>query len=482
LKLRNAAFIASLFVTVTAAVPVLAADTSQTIIYSNCDPSLSGTVDLRVRFFDAAAAGNLLYEETEAGLNVDASGCFIVSIGNATALSAALFANPSVWIAFALDATPDTELGGGRQPITGNGYAFRAKVAENAQTLPAGAVIVADQLGPGLTVQNPNAGGNGLHVTAGNDGIDGTGGYIGVLGHSTGVLGRGVAGVADGATGVNYGVYGQALSTTSGAAGIYGLGANSGNTFGVIGESPSGSGGRGVWGKATATSGDAIGVYGESSSPSGDGVYGIVLSGTQNAGVHAVSNAFNGNGLIAEANTGSSAYAIWGKSSTGYAGYFDGKVQVNGGMAAHFVQITGGSDLSEKFEVRGGEKSEIEPGMVVAIDPVNPGKLAVSARAYDRRVVGILSGAGGVAPGMLMGQAGTLADGAHPVALSGRVYVWADASNGPIEAGDLLTTSSVPGHAMKVKNHSKGQGAILGKAMTGLDKGRGLVLVLVTLQ
>src|SRR5215813_12554264 len=311
LKLRNTALIASLFVTVTAAVPVLAADTSQTIIYSNCDPSLSGTVDLRVRFFDAAAAGNLLYEETEAGLNVDASGCFIVSIGNASAL----FANPSVWIAFALDATPDTELGGGRQPITGNGYAFRAKVAENAQTLPAGAVIVADQLGPGLTVQNPNAGGNGLHVTAGNDAIDGTGGFIGVLGHSTGASGRGVAGVADGATGVNYGVYGQALSTTSGAAGIYGLGANSGNTFGVIGESPSGSGGRGVWGKATATSGDAIGVYG------------TVHSGTSNAGVHAVSTAVNGNGLIAEANNGGAAYAIWGKSSTGYAGYFDGKVQ-----------------------------------------------------------------------------------------------------------------------------------------------------------
>jgi hypothetical protein len=481
LKLRNPAFIASLLLTVTAALPAFAAETSQTIIYSNCDSSLTGTADLRVRFFDDAVAGNLRYEETEAGVTVDASGCFGIVIGNATALSASLFANPSLWIAFALDATPDSELGAGRQPITGNGYAFRAKVAENAQTLPAGATIVADQLGPGLTVQNPNAGGNGLHVTAGNDGIDGTGGFIGVLGHSTGISGRGVAGVADAASGVNYGIYGQALSTTSGAAGVYGISANSGNTFGVIGESPSGTGGRGVWGKATATSGDAIGVYGESNSPGGDGVYGTVHSGEGNAGVHAVSTAFNGNGLIAEANTGPSAYAVWGKSSTGFAGYFDGKVQVNGGMAAHFVQITGGSDLSEKFEVR-GEKSQIEPGMVVAIDPVNPGKLAVSAKPYDRRVVGILSGAGGVAPGMLMGQAGTLADGAHPVALSGRVYVWADASKGPIEAGDLLTTSSLPGHAMKVKSHSKAQGAILGKAMTGLDHGRGLVLVLVTLQ
>src|SRR5262249_60296791 len=118
--------------------------------------------------------------------------------------------------------------------------------------------------------------------------------------------------------------------------------------------------------------------------PSGDGVYGIVLSGTQNAGVHAVSNAFNGNGLIAEANTGSSAYAIWGKSSTGYAGYFDGKVQVNGGMAAHFVQITGGSDLSEKIEGRGG-KSEIETGMGGAIDALHPGKVAVSGTPPDPR-------------------------------------------------------------------------------------------------
>ena len=108
--------------------------------------------------------------------------------------------------------------------------------------------------------------------------------------------------------------------------------------------------------------------------------------------------------------------------------------------------------------------------------------LVVSAQAYDRRVAGILSGAGGINPGMLMGQPGTLADGDQPVALSGRVYVWADASNGAIVPGDLLTTSNVPGHAMKVTNYSKAQGATIGKAMTGLQGGRGLVLVLVTLQ
>jgi len=35
---------------------------------------------------------------------------------------------------------------------------------------------------------------------------------------------------------------------------------------------------------------------------------------------------------------------------------------------------------------------------------------------------------------------------------------------------------------MKASDHGKAQGAILGKAMTGLKKGRGTVLVLVTLQ
>ena len=39
-----------------------------------------------------------------------------------------------------------------------------------------------------------------------------------------------------------------------------------------------------------------------------------------------------------------------------------------------------------------------------------------------------------------------------------------------------------PGRAMRVTDHARAQGAILGKAMTGLKAGHGLVLVLVTLQ
>lgn len=145
------------------------------------------------------------------------------------------------------------------------------------------------------------------------------------------------------------------------------------------------------------------------------------------------------------------------------------------------LQIAGGSDLSEQFDIASAS-GEPKPGMVVCIDPANPGKLIVSSKANDRTVAGVISGAGGVKPGMYMGQAGTAADGKSPVALTGRVYCFVDASNGAIQPGDLLTTSATPGHAMKVSDHGAAQGAIIGKAMSSLESGQGLVLVLVNLQ
>ncbi len=155
----------------------------------------------------------------------------------------------------------------------------------------------------------------------------------------------------------------------------------------------------------------------------------------------------------------------------------------DGRITTEVLQITGGSDLSEQFEIQAGlSGQQPQAGYVVAIDLDNPGELVVSSRAYDRTVAGVVSGAGGVKPGMLMGQAGTAANGRYPVALTGRVYVWVDASYGAVQPGDLLTTSNTPGHAMLVGDHAEAQGAILGKAMTALTDGRGLVLVLVTLQ
>ena len=67
-------------------------------------------------------------------------------------------------------------------------------------------------------------------------------------------------------------------------------------------------------------------------------------------------------------------------------------------------------------------KPEPIPGMVVAIDREHVGQMRVAARAYDRTVAGILSGANGIAPGITLRQKGTVADGTHPVASIGRVW------------------------------------------------------------
>ncbi len=154
------------------------------------------------------------------------------------------------------------------------------------------------------------------------------------------------------------------------------------------------------------------------------------------------------------------------------------RLHVIGTTRTSILTITGGSDLAEPFPMK---EPELDKGSVVVIDEEHPGRLKCSTSAYDTRVAGIVSGANGINAGISLQQEGSL-EGGQNVALSGRVYVQADASGGAIQPGDLLTTSDIPGHAMKVRDHSRAQGAILGKAMSALPEGRGFVLVLVTLQ
>jgi hypothetical protein len=153
------------------------------------------------------------------------------------------------------------------------------------------------------------------------------------------------------------------------------------------------------------------------------------------------------------------------------------KLEVLGHTKTQVLEITGGSDLAEPFDM----DTDAEPGTVVVIDSENPGALRCSDGAYDRRVAGIVSGAGGVHPGLTLRQEGVL-DGTHSVAIAGRVYCKAEALTNPIQPGDLLTTSGVKGYAMKATDRDKSQGAIIGKAMSSLGGGKGLVLVLVNLQ
>jgi hypothetical protein len=188
------------------------------------------------------------------------------------------------------------------------------------------------------------------------------------------------------------------------------------------------------------------GVHGESTAPAAAAVAGINLS---------------------------TGFGVYGESKGGgYGGVFVGAVRVG------TLEITGGADFSEPFLIK---ESNLEKGSVVVIDPENPGRLRLSTQAYDTRVAGIVSGANGIKPGIQLRQEGVI-EGGESVALTGRVYVRADAAYGAIEPGDLLTTSDTPGHAMRVTDHGRAQGAVLGKAMSRLNEGKGPVLVLITLQ
>ncbi len=142
------------------------------------------------------------------------------------------------------------------------------------------------------------------------------------------------------------------------------------------------------------------------------------------------------------------------------------------------VEIGEGLDYAEGFDVVSSEDS-IVPGAVLVIDEVNPGRLRLSDSAYDTKVAGIVAGASELGSGVRLG----VGRFDHDVALAGRVYCNVDAMEHEVHPGDLLTTSDLPGFAMKARDGQRRQGAILGKAMQGLPKGeRGRVLVLVTLQ
>jgi hypothetical protein len=135
------------------------------------------------------------------------------------------------------------------------------------------------------------------------------------------------------------------------------------------------------------------------------------------------------------------------------------------------------SDCAEDFDVSGSE--EVEPGTVMVLD--REGKLVKSTEAYDKKVAGIISGAGQHRPGIVLGRTCTQ-NRRLPVALVGKAYCKVDARDAPIEVGDLLTTSTTQGHAMKASDPLRAFGAVIGKALHPLSEGIGLIPVLIALQ
>jgi hypothetical protein len=143
--------------------------------------------------------------------------------------------------------------------------------------------------------------------------------------------------------------------------------------------------------------------------------------------------------------------------------------------------LTSGADFAESVAVR-GKRAAYEPGDLLVIDARGNRRLVLADKPYSTRVAGIYS----TQPGMLASPH-TMDDPRPkttevPLAVVGIVPCKVTAENGPIEAGDLLVSSSRPGYAMKGTRRSQMLGAVVGKAMQPLDSGTGLIEVLVTLQ
>lgn len=137
------------------------------------------------------------------------------------------------------------------------------------------------------------------------------------------------------------------------------------------------------------------------------------------------------------------------------------------------------ADCAEDFDMAVDETADVIPGHVMILD--DEGRLALCRKCYDKRVAGVISGAGNYKPGIVLDRHKTEIK-RMPLALVGKVFCWVDATNCSIDSGDLLTTSSIPGHAMKASDRDRAFGAVIGKALQPLRTDKGLIPILIALQ
>jgi len=210
----------------------------------------------------------------------------------------------------------------------------------------------------------------------------------------------------------------------------------------------------------------------------------IGLGGNGSIGAIDVFDAHTNNTIRIGSAQGPGRIGLGGNGSAGVIDIFDSNttqtIRIDGQTGD--VQVSGdirltNADCAEDFDI--DETQPIEPGTVMVVG--EEGRLEQSHTAYDRRVAGVVSGAGDYKPGIVLDRQQS-SDSRKPIALLGKVFCKADAGHGAIEIGDLLTTSPTPGHAMKAADPTRTPGAVIGKALRALDSGQGLIPLLIALQ
>ena len=274
-------------------------------------------------------------------------------------------------------------------------------------------------------------GNSGSTGGVGGTGGTGSGGDINLTGHAGG---NGITGVA---------------GTTNGRGGVGGAAPRGGGGGGGAGP-PFGGGGSGGNGSGGAGGGGGVGGgYSQKLiiNPSGTFYYTVGVGGTAGSGG-------------AAGGAGGMVITIYATSSPNAAG----------------------NDYAEMFPV---SNPGITAGDIVAVDAGQPGSLKLANARDSAPLAGIIA----TNPGQVLGDIN--ATGERPVALSGRVPAKVNLEGGPIQIGDRIAPSSVPGVGKKAgpfddsvgialetfsgdPSTSSGQAASQGSVTVFLDLQRGI--------
>jgi hypothetical protein len=153
------------------------------------------------------------------------------------------------------------------------------------------------------------------------------------------------------------------------------------------------------------------------------------------------------------------------------------KLHVVGDIIATGDIVLQNADCAEEFTVK--DSNGLEPGTVMVLG--EEGSLHRSTDAYDKKVAGVISGAGDLKPGLILDKQPDSTN-RMLIALMGKAHCKVDAQYAAIEVGDLLTTSPTCGHAMKATDPTRAFGAVIGKALKPRERGTGLIPILISLQ
>jgi len=182
-----------------------------------------------------------------------------------------------------------------------------------------------------------------------------------------------------------------------------------------------------------------------------------------------------GNALVANHIGASGNIAVFQSNSANTARIDrSGKGFFNGGTQ------TGGADVAEAFEVE-NKINDYSPGEVLVISTNNDRRVEKCRAPYSTLVIGVYA----TKPGVLLSERDIEADLSDtiPVGIVGVIPTKVSGENGPIRRGDLLVTSSTPGHAMKGTDRERMFGATLGKALENFDdSSTGVIQVMVNVK